>query len=192
MDLTSQQQIDFGRLQPLDDNDRNRRAMFYCHCLNLYGRRILELLINRVDAGEFGEQLSEQLSTLGDWQLEAAAKIWAVVNLHMAGVDHGGTDSPAWLLYLFSEAMAEADQLFTEPPAIEIIRRHGSWKREKMIKDVAADVLDTLGLKHGGEKVQVELQGLLEASTPYRAELLMFALSQPPEALRRHLEMLGG
>lgn len=193
MEQTEQQHpIDFERLQPVDDDDRNRRAMFYCHCLNLYGRRILELLINRVEAGEFGDEPCEQIATMGDWQLEAAAKIWACINLHLAGLDHGGADSPAWLLYLFSEAMQEADELFTEPPAIEIIAKHGSWKRERMIKDVAAHVAETLGLKDGAEKVRQELAGLLQASTPYRAELLMYALSQPPEALRAHLEMLGG
>jgi hypothetical protein len=184
--------IDFERFQPIDDDDRNRRALFYCHCLNLYGRRILELLINRVDAGEFGESVRDQLSSLGDWQVEAASKIWACINLHIAGLDHGGADSPAWLLYFFSEAMQEADELFTEPPAIEVIARHGSFKRERMIKDVAAHIADTLGLKNDREKLLAEIAGLLQASTPYRAELLTFALSQPPEALRNHLEMLGG
>lgn len=191
MEQTSEQ-IPFDRLQPQDDDDRNRRALFYCHCLHLYTKRILELLLNRADTGEFGEAVGVHSAVVADWQMEAAYKILTCIQLHLSGLDHGGTDSPAWLLYFFSEAMQEADELFPEPTAMEIIAKHGSWKREKMIRDVATHTREVLGFDEDYEKLQHELEANIQAANSYRGELLLFALSQPPEALRRHLEMLGG
>lgn len=191
MEQTSEQ-IPFDRLQPQDDDDRNRRALFYCHCLHLYTKRILELLLNRADTGEFGEAVAVHSAVVADWQMEAAYKILTCIQLHLSGLDHGGTDSPAWLLYFFSEAMQEADELFPEPTAMEIIAKHGSWKREKMIRDVATHTRQTLAFDEDYEKLQHELEANIQAANSYRGELLLFALSQPPEALRRHLEMLGG
>jgi hypothetical protein len=191
MEQTSEQ-LPFDRLQPQDDDDRNRRSLFYCHCLHLYTKRLLDLMVNRADAGEFGEPVATSVPLLADWQLESASKILTCINLHLAGLDHGGSDSPAWLLYFFSEAMTEADELFPEPSAMEIIAKHGSWKREKMIRDVATHVREVLGFTDDVEKLQHELEANLQASNTYTAELLLFALSQPPDALRRHLEMSGG
>jgi hypothetical protein len=186
------QEVNWERLQPKDDEDRNRRALFYCHCIHAYSKRTLDLLLTRADSGEFGEALQEQIPLLNDWQLESAYKILTCISLHMAGLDHGGNEAPTWLIYFFSEAAQETDELFPEPPAIEIIGKHGSWKREKMVSDVAKHASQLLGLTEGAEQFQSTLAQVLVQSTTYRAELLLFGLSQPPEALRRHLEMLGG
>jgi hypothetical protein len=191
MEQTSEQ-LPFEDLQPQDDDDRNRRALFFCHCIYLYSKRMLELLMNRADTGEFGDAVQHHVKMVSEWQVDGAFKILTCINLHMAGLDHGGSDSPAWVLFFFSEAARETDEMFPEPTAIEVIARHGSWKREKMVRGVAEHILEILGFTEDKEALQKEIESNLVESAPYRTELLLFALSQPPEALRNHLESLAG
>lgn len=191
--------LQIERLEPEDGEDLLRRSLFYCHCLHLYSKRTLELLLNRADAGEFDPDMDGQIALVSDWQLESIYKLITCISLHMAGLDNIGGDAPAWLIEFFSGAARETDELFPNPLAIDIIARHGSWKREKMIRDVVRHVCEILGFEEEQSEspdaaplFSAELRRFLAESANYRSELLLFALSQPPEALRRQLEMLAG
>ena len=63
------QSIPLDRLEPKNEEDRMRRALFYCHCLHLYSKRSIELLIGRIESGELSEELQEQVPQLTDWKL---------------------------------------------------------------------------------------------------------------------------
>lgn len=202
------QQLPLDRLEPADDEDRLRRALFYCHCLHLYSKRTIELLLNRCDAGEFGPTLQERVPQLTDWQLESAYKLITCIHAHMAGLDHCAEDTPPWVLDFFSDIARETDELFPTPAAFDVIQKHGSWKREKMVRDVAAHTSEILkfteaeGAPAGtaelctsgshNDEFNAQLGQFLIDSASYRSELLLFALSQPIEALRRHLEVFNG
>ncbi len=189
-DPRTAQQIAIERLQPAQAEDQLRRALFYCHCLHQYSKRTLELLISRCDSGEFGLQIQEQVPLLSDSQLESSYKLLTCISLHMTGLDNSGETASDWLLEFFSDAASETDELFESPTAMSIIQKHGSWKRDRMIHDVANNVCEILKFSEGNEAFNQQLEQFLVETASYRSELLLFALSQPIEALRRHLDSL--
>lgn len=184
------QQIAIERLQPAGSEDQLRRALFYCHCLHQYSKRTLELLIIRCDNGEFGPLVQEQVPLLSASQLESCYKLLTCISLHMTGLDNSLDSASDWLLEFFSAAAGETDELFESPTAMSIIQKHGSWKRDKMIHDAATDVCQILNFSEDNESFHQQLEQFLVETASYRSELLLFALSQPIEALRRHLDSL--
>lgn len=184
------QQIALERLQPAGPEDQLRRALFYCHCLHQYSKRTLELLIARCDNGEFGPRVQEQVPLISASQLESSYKLLTCISLHMTGLDNSLDTASDWLLEFFSTAAGETDELFESPTAMSVIEKHGSWKRDKMIHDVANNVCQILDFSEESESFNHQLEQFLVETASYRSELLLFALSQPTEALRRHLDSL--
>lgn len=189
-ELQTAQQSAIERLRPTGPEDQLRRALFYCHSLHQYAKRSLEVLIARGDSGEFGPQIQQQVPLLTDWQLESSYKLLTCISLHMTGLDNSGETTSAWLLEFFSDAASETDELFASPTAMSVIQKHGSWKRDRMIRDVATNVSEILQFSKENELFNQQLEQFLVGTASYRSELLLFALSQPLEALRRHLDSL--
>ena len=190
VDATAQSVLQ--KLQPADAEDSVGRSLFYSHCLHLYCRRQVDLLINRAIAGEFGVYGQETIERgVSDWDIGIATKLLTGISIHMVGLDTCSENGPEWLVEFLFEAMRESDEVFPEPPVSDILETHGSWKPEKMAGDVATHACHTLGFAADSDQAIAVLQQFLIGSGPLRTELLVFALSQPFDALRLHLQQFG-
>jgi hypothetical protein len=156
-----------------------------------YCKRHLEHLIARCELGEFGDVLQDLTSEgLSDWSFSSAVKVLTCMCLHMVGLETCDAEGPPWLIEFLYESLKEMDEQFLTPMAREIIEEHGSLAPEKMVRDTATHVLQRLGLPPEAEEARREVEQFLITTRPYRQELLVFALSQPTEALRRQLQLM--
>ena len=180
------------RLQPSDQEDAVRRALFYCHALQSYCKKQVDALIEHGLAGDFGGEVAAVCEAgIPGWSLERALKELTCISLHLAGLDQASENPPAWLMDFLFESLGEADLLFPEPSAAEVIQQHGSWKEERMTHDAAVSICLSLGFGEKSEQAALPISDFLTGARPYRSELLVFALSQPPEVLRHHLMLFG-
>jgi hypothetical protein len=180
-------------LEPQDLEESLKRALVYCHCLHAYSKRHIEALLTRVRAGEFGEGFNHIVeSGISDYSFGKALKILTCISVHIVGLDRCGQNGPNWLIDFLFETLRETDNLFPDPGAEEIIQRHGSCLKGQMIHGIAIDACEALGLGAGEKSLApaAALEQSLSGAGPYLSELLVFALSQPFDALRNHLQTL--
>ena len=189
MDATGH--VPIRKRQPKDADDALKRALFYAHSLHRYCKRHIDQLIARCDQGEFGEMLQElTIDGVSDWSFASAVKILTCMNIHLVGLETCDTDGPPWLIEFLFEALKEMDDQFPAPMAREILEEHGRALPDKMIKGTAIHVVQQLGLPPEAEDALHVVEQFLITTKPYRNELLIFALSQPTEALRRQLRLM--
>lgn len=170
--------------KPEDEDLTIRRAIFFCHSLNGHLRQNMLRLIDRLNAGEFGDVQNE----IEEWTFDQMIKEMTSSYVHLAGLDQGGASSPEWLTEFLFEAQQEADSICPEPAAIEIIEKRGAMTATEMLTDLDQFASQVLGISEN-EAAQNWLREFLAFSENFTSELLALCLSQPLEALSKHLQL---
>jgi hypothetical protein len=179
------------RIRPKNEDDGLRRALFLCHSLHPYCAKQVRVFLKRCRDGEFGPDVEESVrDEVPDWQIAEATKELATMCLHMTGVDQGALNAPPWLIEFLIESLKEADMLFPEPVASSIITAYADIDEAELDEALAFKLRATLGVPPD-ENAHNAWMKVLETMRPYRNELLFFALTQPPDTLRLHLQMMG-
>jgi hypothetical protein len=179
----------FAAMEPEDEEDFLKRALFYAHCLDGFCRKQVETMIQSGRIGEYGPEIQNVCENgISDLGFGKATKELTCISLHLVGLDHCENQEPAWLVEFLFESIRETDRLFPEPSAQEVIRKHGSWKEEHILGGIAMNACRNLGFGED-EQIRSALENFLTASRPVRSELLALALTQPFAVLRETLEL---
>lgn len=171
--------------KPEDEDDAIQRAIFFAHSLNGHLRQNLLRMIDRCDAGEFGTEARPEIEELA---FDEAVKEITSSLIYLVGFDQGGTHAPQWLNDFLFASQEEADSICPEPPAVEVIERRWAMTADEMIGDIEKSVSSTLRIADFPE-VRSWLREFLQFTHQYTNELLALCLSQPIEALNKHLQM---
>lgn len=179
------------RIRPKSEDDGLRRALFLCHSLHPYCAKQVRVFLKRCRDGEFGQEIEESVQgDVPDWQISEATKELATMSLHLTGIDQGALNAPQWLIEFLIEGLKEADELYPEPGAESIITAYADIEDAELEEALAGKLRATLGVPHD-EAAHTAWRQVLETMKPYRNELLIFALTQPPDTLRQHLQLIG-
>lgn len=164
-----------AELKPKNKADETARARFVAHSVSAHLRMQLRNVL----------QAHGTTDEPGNSTLETPTKKLAVVSLHLAALEQGGTENPAWFVDFIFAAMRQLDRMTEQPTSRSLIELHGQWVRDEIISGVVSNALS--GVKTA-EKDQVaqQLTEHLNSDQAYRAELLDFALTQPIAMLEEH------
>lgn len=188
---TADQLLSLDRFQPADRGEVVKRALYYCHSVHLCCRRQTRMLLAQASGGQLGEQMREAVAHgVSEWGFNSAVKILTVTSLHVIGLARCSQAAEPWLVDFLFETLKEADELFATPTAEEVIETHGAYRRDRMLFDVAEHTLEALGLPLDDPNGLAMLQRFLSDFESSGDELLVFALSQPDEAMGHHLRSL--
>lgn len=171
--------------KPEDEDAAIQRAIFFAHSLNGHLRQNLLRMIDRCEAGEFGNEVHPEVEELS---FDEAIKEIMSSLIYLVGFDQGGTSAPEWLNDFLFASQEEADSICPEPPAVEVIERRFAMNAEQMLDDIENAVSQTLGIAEFSD-VKKWLREFLQFSQHYANELLALCLSQPIEALNKHMQM---
>lgn len=171
--------------KPEDEDAAIQRAIFFAHSLNGHLRQNLLKTIDRCEAGDFGDDVHPEVEELS---FDEAIKEIMSSLIYLVGFDQGGTHAPEWLNDFLFASQEEADSICPEPPAVEIIERRFAMNAEQMIGDLENVVSEKLGITRFGN-VRIWLREFLQFSQNFTNELLALCLSQPIEALNKHMQM---
>lgn len=171
--------------KPEDEDIAIQRAIFFAHSLNGHLRQNLLKMIDRCEAGEYGEETHPEVE---EQSFDEAVKEIISSLVYLVGFDQGGTSAPPWLNDFLFASQEEADSICPEPPAVEVIERRFTMGAEEMIDDIENAVSAKLGITEF-TNVREWLRDFLLFSQNYTNELLALCLSQPIEALNKHLQL---
>lgn len=170
--------------EPVDDAEHAKRARCFSHAVQKFCERQVESILQRCEAGEFGETTQEiAADEISEWSIASGAKLFTCINLHLTGLEQSQDDGPPWLIDFLFEALRDSDDIHPSPGAAEVIREHGSWKVRKILNDTATHLCALLGLPRENDQLTEAVVGLIADSAENRSELLLFALTQPIESL---------
>lgn len=179
------------RVRPANEQEGLRRALFLCHGLNAHCAKQVRVFLKRCRDGEFGLEVEESASgEVPDWQIAEATKELLTMSLHLTGLDQGASEAPIWLLEFLIDGLKESNMLFPEPSAETIIAAYGNIAEEDLVGALSGKLCATLGIP-SEETALASWRESLETNKSYRNELLFFALTQPPDTLRQHLQLIG-
>lgn len=181
-------QID-GRFEPSDVDEGLTRALFLTHAVHAHWHKLLGIFLDKCRSGEFGQETSQVLAAgTSEENIALASKELVTASIHIAGLDQGGPNAPMWLIRLLFESQQESDEMLPEPFAADIIAELGEMELNSMLEAIAGAIAERFDLP-AEDRIDDWLFRALESSRLFVSELLVFALSQPIEALQDHLSL---
>lgn len=184
--------LSLSRMQPATEAEALKRALYYSHSIHLCCTRQLRNILEIAASGQLGPQIAQKATTgVSEWNFSSAAKIMTCVNMHMTGLSRCAANAESWLVQFLFDSLHETDELFSTPMSEDIIEGLGTWEHDKMVVEAARQIAGALGFPPEAVSLLQLLQHFLIESEATGDELLVFALSQPAEALRQHLQTLA-
>ncbi|MBS1957318.1 MAG: hypothetical protein JST89_24230 [Cyanobacteria bacterium SZAS-4] len=120
-------------------------------------------------------------------QSESALKILTCISIHLAGIEGGGAENPAWFIDFLFNALRASDARTFRPTARSVLEQYGSIKPELMSIMGARFALAELRLTDSSEFES--LGKTIFESRSHRLESLKLALSGSKEKLSQVLEV---
>lgn len=178
-------------MQPADAEEANKRALYYCHSVYLCCKQQITSLLKHAGAGNLGAPARDALiAGVSEWSANSATKILTCVWLDMIVMSRCANGAQPWLVEFLFEALRETDELFPNPSAEDIMAKYVGLSHYRMLEDTVEHVQRVIGFPPDAYAAASLLKRFLAESQAMGDELLVFALSQPGQALRDHLQML--
>ena len=177
-------------LEPKDRADGSQRLAFFASAIAVCCGKALQSLLSRSRNGEFGETCQKATSKVfSDQQCTSAVKNLAAIFIYLVMVDVGPT-APQWLLSFLATSAQALDRLVGGPTVKEILQVHEFVTGYDVCPEAGLDICRTMGISQMTTEFAVPVKQFLEGSQKMRYDILLFALSQPYEALDQKLEEL--
>ncbi len=171
-------------LKPTTRDDKNARATFLAHSFFARSGAYVRVASEQLSL-EFGGMFDPSM-TLDPLVFEQAAKKLAVMSVHLAGLECGGTDNSEWFMDFLFAAHLELDRMTAQPSARALIEMHGQWIVSEIISGVSQNAASSVEPAMLRESVVRQLIDLLSEDVGYRADVVVFALSESWAVLQEH------
>lgn len=179
-------------LQPQDKEEESERAIYVATVLSAGCADFVQGFVIDCRAGDMGGDLQKAATKqFSDREFSGAVKELTCISIYLTVLDQGGEAAPEWLSKLLFLSLKATDKIVPQPRAREIMQTHEFVTGlADICLDASVSCCRTLGFGDAANHAAVLMQIFLLQNTPYRTDVLRYALTQRLEALRAHVASL--
>lgn len=177
--------------EPANENDRRMRALYFATALGVKSVRLVgEWIDYCLKPGSFGKPDFDRDTLEKELHHEAVKELLGL-SIWLTMVDQLDSEVPKWLRDFFVDCWWASDELYPQPSSRNIMREYqGNLGVKEVCRAVSSKLCHKLGLGSTKGDAPLVLGEMLWEAGPSRADLLVFALSQPLDALDNDIETL--
>jgi len=179
-------------LQPKSKEEEAERAIYVATVISAGCADFVQSFVIDCRAGEMGSELQTAANKrFSDQEFGGAVKELSCISIYLTVLDHGGENAPDWLSKMLFISLKATDKIVPQPRAREIMQAHEFVTGlEDICLDASVSACRTLGFGDSATHAAILMQIFLLQNSPYRTDVLRYALTQTLEALTAHVASL--
>lgn len=180
--------IDVTALQPENDEDFRRRALYLAHLHRINTRQFLSGYMSSAKSGDFGLRAKKSIAKLSNETFSDVVKEFTCAGVYMTAIEQFERDSsPDWLEQFFGASLRGIDELVYGISVINMIERLYSDSIAEMSIRVAEDLCGFFDFGGIGDLCWSQAYSFMRDSGEERNKLLNSALVKDMDTIKMEL-----